>query len=125
MAWKIVKDYITPKDDDTYAVGRGQGVVDLKTAFTFRLLDDDGEVYYGGIADAASAEDDEDEGGLYQANQWGEYFAGATDLQVHVEDAIKHGLSSQKYVDQLLSGEGNFTKQAQNLAKQGWVSIYG
>lgn len=107
MSWRIDRDYI-----DANRVGVRQGEPEGET-FRFRILDDDGEVYYGGVYDAAAAAADEAEGGLYQALQFGTWDAGATDLQVRVADGIRHGLTSRKHVDGL------------GLADDAWISIYG
>jgi hypothetical protein len=110
MAWMIDHDYIDHGDNS--AVGTGQGELDGET-FTFRLLDDDGEVYYHGVADASAAEDDELDGGLYIALKWGEGYAGCTDLQVRGRTGLDHGLTTQRYLDII------------GASTTSWVSIYG
>lgn len=83
MSWKIDRDYLAdaPEQSD---VGRGQydEGAPAPMSYRFRLLDDDGEVYYGGRYDAAALDDDEAYGGLYQALKWGASNAGCADLQV-------------------------------------------
>jgi hypothetical protein len=110
MAWKIDRDYLDGPDGD--AVGRGQGELTGET-FTFRLLDDDGEVYYHGVADVAAVADDDVDGGLYIALKWAEGYAGCTDLQVRGDAGIKHRLTTQDYLD------------ATGRTPADWVSIYG
>jgi hypothetical protein len=90
MAWRIDRDYLDGNTDDS-RVGTGQGELGSET-FRFRLLDDDQNVYYGGVADREAAENDDEEGGLYQANKWGEWNAGAVWLEVRVRDAEAFGL---------------------------------
>jgi hypothetical protein len=109
MAWRIDRDYISDGDRPS-AVGTRQGQPEGDT-FSFRLRDDDGEVYYHGVADDRH-EDDED-GGLYLALKWGEWYAGATDLQVRADEALDHGLTSRDYL------------AAARLGPRDWVSIYG
>jgi hypothetical protein len=96
MAWRIDRDYIDTGADS--AVGTSQGELEGDT-FGFRLADDDLEVYYHGIADAAAAADDELYGGLYEADRWGTWNAGTVRLEVRARDAIAHGLYSQAGAD--------------------------
>lgn len=110
MAWRIDRDYLDGRTDES-AVGVHQGDLGPET-FRFRLLDDDRRVYYGGVADRWAAENDEEYGGLYQADQWGTVYAGAIWLQVRLKDAIAFGLYSQRVAD--LDG----------LTETDWVGIY-
>ena len=112
MAWKIDRDYINEREHSK--VGTASLGPDLAgDTFRFRLLDDDGEVYYGGVADGAAAADDDAVGGLYEANQWGMYDAGAVNLEVKVADGIAHGLTARWFADE------------HGLADGDWISIYG
>jgi hypothetical protein len=112
MAWTIDRDYLSNGDESE--VGRSSLAAIEGPTFRFRILDDDGEVYYGGVADAAAAIDDMDEdGGLYIALKWAENNAGATDLQMRPSDALEYHLTSPAMVEPLI-GSAN-----------PWVSIYG
>jgi hypothetical protein len=116
MAWIIDRDYINGGEGDTCPsrVGTASLGPDLHgETFRFRLLDDDGEVYYGGRYDQAAADNDDDTGGLYEANQWGMYDAGAVNLEVKVADGIRFGLTGRDYCDKY------------GLTDTDWVSIYG
>jgi hypothetical protein len=119
MAWKIDRDYINGGEGDPVPsrVGLGSGELEGPT-FRFRIRDDDGEVYYGGVADDAAARDDEAPGGLYTALQWATHDAGATDLQVRPSDALEHHLTSPNYLDAV-----GITPETP--AAKRWVSIYG
>lgn len=110
MAWKIERDYLDGGTDET-CVGTCQGELGTET-FRFRIKDDDGVVYYGGVADRAAAEDDEAYGGLYEANRWGEWNAGAPWLEVKVKDADAFGL----YPRAMAAEAG--------LTDDDWVGIY-
>jgi hypothetical protein len=111
MAWKIDRDYL--ESGDISAVGTRQGEIEPGAeTFRFRLKDDDGRVYYGGVADRAAAEDDEDYGGLYQANAWGEAYAGAIWLEVKAGEAATFGLYSREL------------SAADGLGAEDWVGIY-
>ena len=118
MAWKIDRDYLEETDSEYNRVGTTSLGPEMgDETFRFRLLDDDGEVYYGGVADRAAAENDEEVGGLYEALRWAMADAGAVNLEVHPADGIKYGLTSADYVERIakLDPESN----------EGWVSIYG
>lgn len=110
MAWKIDRDYLDGKTDDS-RVGTGQGELGAER-FRFRLLDDDQNVYYGGVADRAAVDDDEAFGGLYEANRWGEWNAGAIWLEVKVADADRFDL----YPRAMAAERG--------LKDTDWVGIY-
>ena len=65
--------------------------------FVFRLKDDDGELYFSGRYDSEAADADEHTwGGLDMAWKWGMAYAGATILEVRVDDVISqmqaHGM---------------------------------
>ena len=112
MAWKIDRDYIS--DPNRTQVGRASAGRELMgSTFRFRLRDSDGEIYYGGVADVAAAEDDLSSGGLYDALQWATYYDGCTDLQVHPTDALEHGLTSVEHLE-----------RHPEATRSGWVSIY-
>lgn len=114
MGWRIDRDYINDRDEG-YKVGVHLGTLEGET-FRFRLLDDDGNVYYGGVYDAAATEcaDSEETEDLYDALAWARHDAGAVDLEVKVSDGIRHGLTSTHYAyDVLGKAEGD------------WVSVYG
>lgn len=110
MAWKIDRDYLDGTTHES-RVGTGQGELGAER-FRFRLLDDDKNVYYGGVADRAAAEDDMADGGLYEANRWGEWNAGAIWLEVKVKDADAFGL----YPRSMATEDG--------LTDDDWVGIY-
>lgn len=78
--WVIDRDYINGGEGDSVPsrVGVSRGTVDPKDRVRFRLLDDDGEVYYGGWL--TEAEDGESAG----SSLWdfGARDGGTTDLQV-------------------------------------------
>lgn len=111
MAWRIDRDYLyDPKWDEESRVGRGQGELS-GDRWRFRLRDEDGQVHYGGEFDRAAAEDDESYGGLYQLWQFGMSDTGATDLELHREDALALGFARPEHVD--------------NHTRDGWTTIYG
>lgn len=119
MAWKIDRDYINGGDGDSTPsrVGIHSPGPELEgPTFRFRILDDDGEVYYGGVADADAAENDEAPSGLYSALKWAEHDAGATDIQVRPSDGLEHGLTTVAYLDAVGIHPG---------VADAWVSIYG
>lgn len=96
MAWKITHDYLDTGAES--AVGTASLGDELTgSTFRFRLLDDDQIVYYGGVADAAAAERDDEVGGLYEANRWGETYAGAVWLQVRARDGWSLKLVDQRF----------------------------
>lgn len=112
MFWKITKDHL---GDEPQAVGKGNGTpTEMKKSelITFKLYDDDGELYYSGVCDAEAYDDDDDPAGLYGALQWGAWNAGCTDLRLKLED-----------VQRLAPGSAETYAR---LARQdGWVSIFG
>jgi hypothetical protein len=111
MAWVIDRDYLWREGDDLpKRVGVGQGDLTGET-YRFRLRDEDGEIHYGGRCDAAAADDDEAEGGLYQAYRWGMADTGATELELHRDDALRLRLSTEEFVDRHTT--------------DGWTTIYG
>jgi hypothetical protein len=112
MAWRIDRDYI-----DAGRVGVGTKDAPTGETIRWRVLDDDGEVYYGGIADADAATNDDAPTGLYGLLQWAMHDAGAVDLQVHPADGIKYGLTSADYVERVA--------KLDPTSNEGWVSIYG
>lgn len=114
MGWKIDRDYLAERDQDSdnSRAGFTVGVLNGDT-FRFRLRDDDDIVYFGGCFDAEAAEHDDHSRGLYGALKWAEGDAGCTDLQVKVPAALRLGLTSQAYVN------------GANLGATDWVSIYG
>lgn len=108
MAWKIDRDYIDAGAES--AVGtESLGPKLAGPTFGFRLLDDDGEVYYHGVADEAAVVEDDEVGGLYEANRWGMGYAGAVDLQIRARDGWGRGLVSK----------------AHHPNPDEWVSVYG
>jgi hypothetical protein len=116
MAWKITHDYINGGDGDSVPsrVGTRSTGPELEgPTFRFRILDDDGEVYYGGVADADAAVNDDAPSGLYSALAWAEHDAGATDLQMRPSDALEYHLASPAMVEPLIG------------KADAWVSIYG
>jgi hypothetical protein len=113
MAWRIDHDYLD--DGDRSQVGRASlGPAVRGETFAFRLRDDDGEVYYHGVADKRASETpDGEEGSLYEALLWAAHFAGCTDLQVRGAEALERGLTSRQYLD------------CHKLTETDWVSIFG
>jgi hypothetical protein len=119
-AWKIDRDYISEGDEPSDVGVHSLGPEISGQTWRFRIKDDDGNVYYGGIfdqhaIDMMQAEEDDGEehhGSLYEANQWGEYNAGAPWLELHVKDAIHHGLWSEKL------------KAEHNESDEDWVVIF-
>lgn len=91
MSWKIDRDYL-PGDTTRVGYGEDHERIPLFAAVAgiesgplpvteetvrFRLLDDDGEVYYGGWL-----HDDDDCENQFAALRFGEGDAGATEIQV-------------------------------------------
>lgn len=114
MGWKITRDYENERHGDSEAsrAGLTVGVLNGDTV-RFRIRDDDDIVYYAGEADSEALERDDHPRGLYGALRWAMADAGATDLQLKVSDAVRLGMTSQRYVEQ------------DGLAEDAWVSIYG
>jgi hypothetical protein len=77
--WKIDRDYISEKNEVSRvgAEGAEQYTVDEGEKIRFRLLDDDGEVYYGGwLLDDKECINQE------SALSYGTYDAGCTTIEV-------------------------------------------
>ena len=110
MGWKIDRDYISGAGEQS-RVGVHLGELAGET-FRFRLLDDDGNVYYGGRFDEAATicADDAEVEDLYEALGWAMFDAGAVDLQVKFGDAIRLGLWSERF--------------REGRADSDWVGIY-
>ena len=117
--WKITEDKLfDPKWDEKPATGTADGSEDGLT-IPFRLYDDDGELYYVGLCNEESylaGDDHPDEGTLYKAWKWGEWFAGCTDLRLRLSDLEQiHGSDSKTYEifrDKIARPDG-------------WCSIFG
>ena len=107
MKWEITEDRIaeTKKDSDV-GVRSPDGTAFEGKKFDFRILDDDGELYYLGKYDRESWNDiDGSPGSLYHALQWAQWNAGATDLQIRTRDANAFGDNRE--------------------GSKGWVSVFG
>lgn len=119
-AWLITWDGVTPgMEDMTSRAGRvGEGTLTTdEEHYTFKLYDDDGEHYYSGKfnAEAYLIGDDESEGALINAWQWGMYDAGTTDLRIKLSDLEKlHGADSDTYR----------IYRDKIVRKDGWCSIF-
>jgi hypothetical protein len=125
MAWKIDRDYLADGGIIESEVGTQSLGPELEgKTYRFRLLDDDNEVYYGGVVDknavdkedsdefqefgiasgmptlqtAINAEQDSIAGTCYELGIWGEG-SGALWLEFHAKDAVELGLLSQEYLD--------------------------
>lgn len=107
MKWEITEDKIAERASDSdVGVRSPDGTFYDGPTFTFRILDDDGELYYRGKYDRQAYDADEDTpGSLYHALQWAQWNAGATDLQIRTRDANAFG--------------------DDRAGKRGWVSVYG
>jgi hypothetical protein len=85
MAWKITRDFLAEQwSDDTSSVGvEGDITVDgdplpsVGKERTFRVWDDDGELYFEGVLN-----DDEDCANQMSALSWAMYDAGATTIKI-------------------------------------------
>jgi hypothetical protein len=115
MAWKIDRDYLeTPGSPDSNVGCESVEPLGDGPRYRFRLKDDDGVVYYGGVLDLEHDDDGPDwESSPYGADKWGAYYAGCTELEMHMADAIAAGLSSKRY------------QEATNRSDTDWVPIYG
>jgi hypothetical protein len=106
MGFKVTRDFITKKDEECYAVGiesirqKGFNAMFMSEEeqeqclyhggkIKVRLLDCDGNIYYHGVVD-----DDEFSCELFL--KWGEGFAGATQLEMHI-DNYKELFGEPKY----------------------------
>lgn len=123
MAWKIDRDYLDSGTEDSQ-VGRASLGLDLiGPTFGFRIRDDDDVIYYHGIADERAAEELEDEygnpdqGSLYEANKWGEWFAGAPWLDLRRKDAERLGFASP-------NPNAALDHDSDEAYGNEWVSIY-
>jgi hypothetical protein len=100
MAWKITEDHLQRGEDS--AVGTVSLGPELTgDTYAFRLLDDDDNVYYDGLADDSAASKDENPGGLYDAERWGAVHAGAIHLELRCRDAVRLNLWTQDLADKL------------------------
>jgi hypothetical protein len=76
MKWKITDDLCNEDHQFKSAVGTGSGITDDKPLpFKFRLLDDDGEVYYLGESDDCNSQ------AAFTPLDWAEAYAGCTTIQ--------------------------------------------
>lgn len=81
----------------------------------FKMLDDDGEVYYSGRMDRATYEMDEDEhGSAYNLLQWGMADAGTTDILFRADDLDAATVATHREIGCVRKISGNE-----------WVQIYG
>ena len=73
--WRIDRDCLEPAGSEDSAVGFGQGsTLELKPYHKrkrFRLLDDDGEIYYAGWSTSES----------FAPLDWAAHYAGCTEIQ--------------------------------------------
>jgi len=117
MGFKIIRDFVSEKDEDTYAVGREskpprhwiQGFVGKELndpVYSFnngeikvRLLDDDGGIHYHALVD-----DDDESCELLL--RWGEAMSGAVVIDMHI-DSYKAMYGEPKYT-KLLSKDGKW-----------------
>ena len=125
MAWKITHDLLTKSNEEGCHVGFGVNLEQLKETpvperITFRLLDDDLEHYYTGVANRDAYEDDdpEDGGGLYDAYNWAMYDSGCTHLLLKLEDVLSFGKDERM-------AQINRDLAFKTGPHKGWVSIYG
>lgn len=98
--WTITRDHITPPDDDlpsrvgtgaTSSRGsdyllRGLKASDLRDPVAFRVLDDDGIVYYSGVISREWLEGDETR--AFAPLDFASHDAGATVMQYRGPDAV-------------------------------------
>lgn len=92
--WVIDRDYINVGSDAQHSrVGigetatsfhRGVAVAEVSNPVRFRVLDDDGEVYYGGAISRAWIDGEEEL--AFSPLAWAMGDAGATELQYHYGD---------------------------------------
>lgn len=116
MFWIITKDHITEKGEDGFGELVSSGTATTKPKITFKIYDDDGELYYTGECDhdAFLTDDDGLPGALYQALRWATHNAGATDLRLKLSDVLE-----------LIPGERMKAIYTGLARSDGWVSIYG
>ena len=78
MYWEITKDLLAAELDCASRAGYSRGKVPPETATPqrFRLLDDDGEVYYEGILI-----DPLDRASGFEPLDWAQYDSGCTEIQ--------------------------------------------
>ncbi|MDB5384737.1 MAG: hypothetical protein JWM11_383 [Planctomycetaceae bacterium] len=78
--WIITHDFLTPENEDDCAVGLSScDFEDSKREslqYQFRLLDDDGELYYEGLTDDANSENAFD-----PLDDFGLGYAGCTEIR--------------------------------------------
>jgi hypothetical protein len=99
MGFKVTRDFITKKGEESYASGiesvrqKGFNAMFMSEEeqekclyhggkIKVRLKDSDGNIYYHGVVD-----DDDFSCELFL--QWGQGFAGSTDLDIHIDDYKK------------------------------------
>lgn len=125
MAWKITHDLLAKQLDTKSRVNCGRDLEKLKEVpqkdrITFRLLDDDLEHYYTGVADRGAYEDDDDPDGLYGCYQWAMNDSGCTHLLLKLEEVLSF----------IADPDSPHIRINKDLAfdtgpNKGWVSIYG
>ncbi len=99
MPWTITKDHIAdpnaPKPSNANAVGivgprnaklTADEIIHHPQGQRFRMRDDDGELYYGGVM--VITEDDGDEAEFRPLNDFGTPNAGATDIEYQRQDGV-------------------------------------
>lgn len=84
MGFKVIRDYVSEKDERTYRGGRIYGDYN-GGKHRYKLKDDDGMTYYIVLSDTPPSSNDEDE--LFAPLDWAERFAGAS----VIEYKDKHG----------------------------------
>ena len=110
MAWKIERDHIAEMfGDESERAGFGRGNLEGET-FRFRLRDEDGEIHYSGRFDRDAADNDMERTGLYSLWEFGMADTGATDLELHRDDALALGFARPEHVDR--------------HTRDGWTTIY-
>jgi hypothetical protein len=85
--WKIVRDYISPKGDECYQVGKERGVYH-GGKFRYRLKDDDGNTYYILLSDIDPNEGTERQ--LFAPLDWAMSYAGCTSIEYKDEKTGKY-----------------------------------
>ena len=115
MSWKIDRDYLAlPGDRSDVGKGQWPDSGEPPMPYRFRLLDGDGEVYYGGRY-SEFALDGAGWGSLYDALKWGESNAGCADLQVKVGDFLALGAFLEDHAAKYVTP---------HATRDGWYSVY-
>lgn len=91
------------------------GLTDKSDVVRFKMLDDDGEVYYSGRMDRDTFDMDEDDAGsAYNLLEWGTADAGCTDILFRADDLPEAFVATHRRCNSIRKISGNE-----------WVQVYG